>query len=70
MICSICFKLITQDNYISQDLCKICDIVLKGGTRQCNICNEIKDVIYFERTYLKTCFQCYDKIFKYRFRYR
>ena len=58
MICTICWKLITADNYISQDLCKTCDLVLKGGTRQCNICNEIKDIIFFERNYLRTCFQC------------
>ena len=56
MICTVCWKLITPDNCISQDLCKICDLLLKGGTRQCKICNEIKDVIYFERTYFESVY--------------
>ena len=61
-ICTVCGKVITPDNGVSQDLCKICDLLLKGGTRQCNICTEIKDVIYFERTFLNTCFSCINNL--------
>ena len=61
-ICTVCRKSITPDNWVSQDLCKICYLLLKGGNRKCNICNEIKDVIYFERAFLNTCFQCEDNL--------
>jgi hypothetical protein len=45
--------------YIEElNICKCCDKLLKGGTKQCKTCNEIKDITLFERPSLSRCKPC------------
>ena len=52
-------KYVPPHYYIPEKLiCQCCDQILKGGTRQCNTCNETKDITLFERPSLTRCKQC------------
>ena len=49
----------TLANYnIKKSLCLCCDEILRGGTKQCLICHDFKDITLFKRSELKYCKEC------------
>lgn len=63
--CINCNRNVRSCYYIfDKSLCNVCDKILKGGTKECKVCKETKDICLFERPYLTRCKHCSLILFK------
>ena len=61
--CSRCLATKIKNRYYmmyddDDELCLCCDEILKGGEKECQECNQMKDINTFERPYLLRCKPC------------